>query len=342
MLRISLCFFVAMLTAAVYRPAMSQQTETPDDARQKTAEQAARVFEFTYTGAVRDVPVGKRVRIWVPIPRETAQQTATLVAGNFPFKPVEKTESTFGNRMFYVEFEQKELDGKLAPIEFSVTYEVTRSAVNALTGHAQPELADQQQLQYSLGPNRLIPIEGKPLKLIDGVQLPDNKFGIARLFYETVFDYMAYDKSKPGYGNGDVLWACDSRTGNCTDFHSLFISLTRSQKIPAEFQIGFPIPAERGEGKIAGYHCWARFYDDDRGWVPVDISEADKHPEQKDFFFGNLDENRIAFTTGRDLVLEPAQAGEPLNYFVYPYVEVGDEVWPQEKIDLEFSYKDRK
>ena len=31
---------------------------------------------------------------------------------------------------------------------------------------------------------------------------------------------------------GDVLWVCDSRFGNCTDFHSLFISWARAKGLP--------------------------------------------------------------------------------------------------------------
>ena len=54
----------------------------------------------------------------------------------------------------------------------------------------------------------------------------------------------------------------------------------------------------------------------------MDISEAWKAPAKHDYFFGNLDANRIRFSTGRDLTLEPKQQGPPLNYFVYPYVEV--------------------
>jgi hypothetical protein len=40
------------------------------------------------------------------------------------------------------------------------------------------------------------------------------------------------------------------------------------------------------------------------------------------------------------LTLSPAQAGGPLNFFVYPYVEVEGKVWPQEKITKAFSYED--
>jgi transglutaminase-like putative cysteine protease len=69
-------------------------------------------------------------------------------------------------------------------------------------------------------------------------------------------------------GMGDTLWACDSKHGNCTDFHSLFISTARSQKNPARFQIGFPLPAVKTAAEIPAYPCWAEFYLDSIGWVP--------------------------------------------------------------------------
>jgi transglutaminase-like putative cysteine protease len=134
-----------------------------------------------------------------------------------------------------------------------------------------------------------------------------------------------------------VLYACNAKKGNCTDFHSLFISMARSQGIPARFEIGFPLPADKTSGEIAGYHCWAEFFDPQNGWVPVDISEAWKHPEKKDYFFGGHDANRIQFSVGRDLKLNPAQQGEPLNYFVYPYVEVGGKEYPNVSQDFSFA-----
>jgi hypothetical protein len=61
----------------------------------------------------------------------------------------------------------------------------------------------------------------------------------------------------------------------------------------------------------------------------VDISEAWKHPEKKDYYFGAYDENRVQFTSGRDLELQPKQQGDPLNYFVDPYVESGGRELPR-------------
>jgi len=114
--------------------------------------------------------------------------------------------------------------------------------------------------------------------------------------------------------------------------------MARSQGIPARFEIGFPLPPDRHTGEIAGYHCWSDFYVDGKGWIPVDISEAWKHPEKRDYFFGSHDANRIQFSMGRDLRLNPSQEGKPLNYFVYPYVEVDGREFPN--VSLAFSFAD--
>jgi hypothetical protein len=137
-----------------------------------------------------------------------------------------------------------------------------------------------------------------------------------------------------------VLYACRAKKGNCTDFHSLFIAMARSQAIPARFEIGFALPAGKSLGEIAGYHCWAEFFEPQHGWVPVDISEAWQQPVMKDYYFGANDANRVEMSMGRDIKLNPPQAGEALNYFVYPYVEVGGKEYS--RIAMNFSFADSK
>ena len=190
-----------------------------------------------------------------------------------------------------------------------------------------------------LAPDKLVPTTGKLADIAaQQVQGHTGTMDSARALYDYVFATMKYDKTGTGWGRGDAEWACDSKRGNCTDFHSVFISMARSQGIPARFEIGFPLPANKNSGDIPGYHCWAEFYDSHYGWVPVDISEAWKDPGKKDYFFGAHDVNRVQFSMGRDLVLNPPQAGDPLNYFVYPYVEVNGKKW--ENVSNHFSFAD--
>ena len=54
-------------------------------------------------------------------------------------------------------------------------------------------------------------------------------------------------------------------------------------------------------------------------------------------FVGNYTANRVTLSTGRDLVLEPKQQGEPLNYFLNPYAEADGKSVKTEKT---WSYRD--
>src|SRR5256886_4489847 len=148
---------------------------------------------------------------------------------------------------------------------------------------------------------------------------------------------MEYKKVGTGWGNGDTFWACSARYGNCTDFHALFISLARAEGIPAKFEIGFPIPEDRTSGVIDGYHCWTEFHLPDVGWFPIDASEAWKHRERRDLYFGTQPADRIQFTIGRDLELGDGHTTGPLNYFIYPHVEVAGKRLDNVKRSFRFS-----
>ncbi|MDB4533949.1 transglutaminase domain-containing protein [Vicingaceae bacterium] len=305
----------------------------------------SRTFDFEYGATIAQLAPGAKVRVWIPIPSDSSGQNVELQSLTIPGATQMSRDRNYGNRMIYFEA-IADVNGN---VEFNNVYRIKRlemSSPKILEFDKKNRLDDEQRKKF-LTSNSKVPIDGRPLELIDGIEFKNDALLAgqgdrqdAQLLYKRVLNYLEYDKSKPGYGNGDVIWACDSRTGNCTDFHSVFISLARSREIPSKFEIGFPLPGERGKGRVAGYHCWAQFFADGYGWIPVDISEADKNPKMKDYFFGNLTENRVSFSTGRDIVLQPEQDGPPLNYFVYPYVEVEGKPWPMEKIEARFGYED--
>jgi transglutaminase-like putative cysteine protease len=205
----------------------------------------------------------------------------------------------------------------------------------AAKGERDPDMARW------LRPDRLAPIDGKVKQWAqEVVNAAGAKTDLEKVkaIYNHVVSTVKYDKTGQGWGRGDIFYACDARRGNCTDFHAIVIGYSRALGIPARFAIGFPLPAERGTGQISGYHCWAEVYLKSIGWVPIDASEAAKNPEKREYFFGAHDENRVEFSIGRDLNLNPRQAGEPLNYFIYPYVEVDTREFTS--VDKSFSYHD--
>jgi hypothetical protein len=300
----------------------------PDKAPAKSRE-----FLFTYQATVTGLKPGETARVWVPVPPSNDDQKVEVLKEDLPAEGHVGREPEYGNKVLFVEARADD-EGK---VPLSITYRVKRREVRAdLEGRAGQE----KDLERLLQPDARVPVGGKPLTLLAGRDLPRDQFQLGRVLYDVVDGHMRYSKEGTGWGRGDAVWACDSKRGNCTDFHSLFISLARSQKIPAKFEIGFPLPEKRGAGEVPGYHCWAKFKPDGHGWVPVDISEANKDPAMKEYYFGNLTPDRVAFSTGRDLTLVPKQDGPSLNFFVYPYVELGGKPYPDDKVQHRFTYRD--
>lgn len=320
---------------------ISKNDETSDSA----SPLKSRSFTFHYRFKVKDLKPAEDaadsvVRVWLPSAASSDEQSVKWLDVVAPGKVSENVDEQFGNRILFFETKIPESG------EFSVDvpYEITRREV--LRGLSRPvnpaaEQLDDARRRFFLRADTMVPTTGKSLKLLDMIELMQDKFACARQLYDIVDNHVAYKNEGTGWGRGDTNWVCDSRYGNCTDFHSLFISLARSQGLPARFEIGFSIPTDKPEGPISGYHCWAWFYADERGWVPVDISEADKNPLMKDYYFGGLTPDRVMFTVGRDISLVPKSASQPLNFFVYPHIEVGGKVLPKENLELQIAFKDQ-
>jgi transglutaminase-like putative cysteine protease len=331
-------FLSSFLLACLFLPSLSAQTSAPE--KQKFSP-PSRKFRFTYTFTVKDIPAGtKLVRVWVPVAHTDEHQTVRLVSVKAPVPTRMTEDSEYGNHILYAE-----IHNPVQPsADFSLRYEVTRHEYSR-GDYAQLKAKDTRPgivpvtMERYVQPDNLIPTDGKIKEL--AVEVTASQTGTvtkAKAAYDYLFNTMRYDKSGSGWGRGDAVWACDSKHGNCTDFHSVFIGMMRSDEIPARFDIGFPIPENKDKGDIAGYHCWAEFFARNTGWIPVDISEAWKAKEKSDYFFGTVDANRVQFSTGRDLTLSPKQDGGPVNYFVYPYVELDGKSY--EGLSKQFSFEE--
>jgi transglutaminase-like putative cysteine protease len=300
----------------------------------------ARTFEFTYLTKIPQLPTEAKVsRIWIPLPQSDSYQTIADMKIQSPFPHSTHRDSEYGNEYAYLEVPAAKVSGSA---EVRVTFQATRREHRVALDErstAADKRAEAGELQRFLQPDRRVPLQGTIAELsaqqTRGIQDPLAK---GRAIYDYVIATMRYDKSGTGWGNGDAIWACTAKRGNCTDFHSLFIGMMRAAGIPARFEIGFPLPADQHAGTIPGYHCWAQFYIEPYGWIPVDASEAWKHPEKKNYFFGAHDYDRVQFSVGRDIRLDPLQQGEPLNYFIYPYGELDGKPLP---LESKFSFQDR-
>jgi transglutaminase-like putative cysteine protease len=279
-------------------------------------------FEFDYR--VKIPVLSGPARLWLPLARSDQSQTVRVEGIEAPASRRELDERAHGNKVLFVPLEQKD-GGSTVEVRYAVKrLEKTAYAATAASSKAY------------LAPERLVPttdtirkiaqdvIKGKPTDLMR-----------ARALYDHVIQKLRYAKFGTGWGNGDAVYACDAKSGNCTDFHAYFIALARSVGIPARFAIGAAIPSERDDGGIDGYHCWAEFYAD-RKWWPVDVSEGDKNPRLATYYFGHHPANRFELSHGRDLVVEPGPVSGPINFLAHPVLEVDGKPVP---IKAAFSFQ---
>lgn len=294
-----------------------------------------RTFVFTYEVQAADYPAGKAVDVYVPAPALSTGQEILSHSVTSTVAVSEGREDAYGNLFYRLRRDA----GDSTPLTATFKWTVSRSVV---TANGSPALSDAELADY-LKSNRLVPVGHEVLQPIlaeiHQMRKSASKADTARAIYDWVVDNVEYKKVGTGWGNGDTFWACSERYGNCTDFHALFTALARSEGIPSRFEIGFPVPLDRQAGNIGGYHCWVQFYLPGEGWVPIDASEAAKHPQMRETLYGSHPMDRIHFTTGRDLQFTPGTEERPLNYFIYPYVEVEGEGW-QGKVPTQFQFRE--
>ena len=288
-------------------------------------------FHIEYRVVVPPTERAKRLALWIPYPAEDPDQKVLNADVRSPLPWEIRTERRFGNRMVFLQGK-----GSEHPTEVLLSFEIERSpsfgrprSILLAGGELDPDRYRDS--------DRLVPID-RQIRAMAAEATRDVPPGDqAKAIYDYVVRLLDYNKEGTGWGRGDVAWVCANRRGNCTDFHSLFIALARARGIPARFVIGLPIPAVPGEGGvIPGYHCWAEFFDEAKGWRPVDATEGKKSGRPDDYF-GKLPSNRVQFAIGRDVVLEPPQSGGPLNFFIEPYAEADGK--PVAGLTHEFRYE---
>ncbi|MCP4202205.1 MAG: transglutaminase domain-containing protein [bacterium] len=277
------------------------------------------VFDVSYRTRVMDLPSdAEEVHVWMPLPPSDYAQKISDFSLTCPL-PFEITrDEIYGNRMAHIVSEPR-------PFEVEARYRVTRERVGAEQLVLAPESAEKY---LTLTPRVRVTseVESFAHTTIGESREPRE---IGQRAFDAIVDLLSYDKTIPGCGTGDTAWVMRHKRGKCDDYHALFMAVMISRDVPVRWEQGFPLAAPSGDqeqagslaGDCTGAHCWASFYAPPQGWIPVDISEADKAEAGGDFFFGQLSPNRFKVSEGRQVTLNPAQGGDPLNTFAFAYAE---------------------
>jgi len=265
-------------------------------------------FEFIYQAFLPEI--GGSAALWLPFPASDAFQTINVMAIETPARYEILHESEYGNRVLFMKL-GPEHSGQAVTMRFQVQ-RLEKGVYNA----------ESSGVEKYLQPESLVPDEQMFQELANSIVAgKTGNLARARTLYDYVIDNFRYVRFGSGWGQGDAVYACNTRSGNCSDFHAFFIALCRAVGIPARFAVGAAIPSERNEGGIDGYHCWVEFYTEGKWW-PVDISEANKCNSLAGYFFGHHPANRIEFSRGRDLKPDPRPASGPINFLAYPVLEI--------------------
>jgi transglutaminase-like putative cysteine protease len=320
----------AWITDAAPADSGGQQTVSPEFMKPA----GSRTFAVEYIGKVIGVPIGaKKLRVWMPVPQDSTVQAIRELSFSKP--PRLTTDPKYGNKIAYWEIDQPNSDLELSMKFTCERKEVVVDLARLGTDGAESGTGSVLFTQ----PDKLVIVDEEIRNLSRQITAgKQSTLDKASAIYGYVLEKMTYDKNHAGWGLGSTRHACEVGKGNCTDFHALFNSLCRAQGIASGFEIGLYLPYEKASKEpLGGYHCWAFFRVPGKTWVPVDCSEADRFPERATFFFGGHTANRITLSTGRDLILEPPQFREPLNYFLNPYAEADGEPVKTEKT---WSFRD--
>lgn len=276
---------------------------------------------------------GQEARLWVPYPVSDRHQIVgdIRVAGDFAASGV-YTDQVHGTTVLYAEWPKDAASRKLT-FSFSVErQEVARGELPA----AEPAWNPADYAAW-LGATSLGPIDGEVKALADKITAGKKTvLEKARAIYDWTLENMHRDPNVTGCGKGDVCALLKQPGGKCTDISSVFIALCRAAGVPTREIFGIRLGKKAEEEITTWQNCWVEFFLPGYGWFPVhpaDVLKAvlveklavgdPKEKEYREYFWGSLDPYRVVLAEGRDLVLNPAQAGAPLNTFLYPYAEVG-------------------
>jgi hypothetical protein len=283
-----------------------------------------RHITLTYKTYLTAIPKGsKQLDWWVPVPASNDRQEIEIVSIDTLLGRL-TTDPKYHNRIYYRHINLngiKPNDTLSITLSFKIILQ-EKSVREAKILKPLPKVFPSADMQIYLANNRLIPLEGPIGTLSHQLALPYYPIPAARKVYDYLIDNMVYNYKAPGAGHGDAVWACSSKTGDCSDYNSVFIGICRSSGIPADHVFGLPLRDKQGKGKVNDWHCWARFWVEGPGWITIDASEASKHPELREYNFGTLSNQYLALSHGRDVVLEPAQKEAALNMFASPYMEI--------------------
>ncbi|MDB6026413.1 MAG: Transglutaminase domain protein [Verrucomicrobiales bacterium] len=269
---------------------------------------------MTVTAEKNSAKNGKMIRAWLPVPRAYPfQKDFVLLDSSSPVKYLSHEDSPI--RSVYLE--QNAIENQ--PTKFSASYEYVRNGIyfDLKANEVSSGTVDPSVRQFTeQAPHVVFTPQLKALAK-DIIVSEKNPLLQARAFYNWISENIKYSFAREYSTLTNISDYCLSNGyGDCGQEALLFITLCRSQGIPARWQSGWNLFPSH-----VGIHDWTEIYLEPYGWVPVDpwagiyvmhyctdLSNDEKR-ELRDFYFGGLDQYRMSANADHSQQLQPPKKG---------------------------------
>jgi hypothetical protein len=270
-----------------------------------------RKYKITHRGTITNGNVALRsLEIWLPVPQNQPEQDVA----NLTVKPkVNVVPDVTGQAMVAKRCATTGLPGPNGAWSLELSYELTCRRIRTNPA-ALREAKFGPYLQ-----NREVQLFTRPEKYIE-TRDPDiireaNKFkekykdpiSLARAAYDWVLEKTEYRLID---GMGGAAFCLKKGYGECGDYSALLVAVLRVAGVPARTVAGF------WAHRTNGWHVWAEFMLPTGEWVPVDASVGDQGWWSRDYYFGSLDNRRVAVCKTLDIELAGKQPGESKANFL--------------------------
>lgn len=271
-------------------------------------------MKITCTMEILKPPRNKNINIWTPVPSDDSEQKISnlSVKSRMQYKMTE--DGSNKNRMFFFNTD-KLTTGENITMKYTLVRkmaDVAEDKQERPEKHLEPSEWERWDDNIARYVDNLVGKESDPVR-------------IGRKIYDVLIDSLSYVHEACGRGVSTLMF--EEKVGRCDEFHALFRSMMMYKNIPVKWEQGIALPypsviKKKGEieADCINAHSWVKFYIGNNKWMPVDVSEAKRRPDLRDFYFGKLAANRIKMSNGRGLTLNPPQKS-PLNTFPYTYAE---------------------
>ncbi len=181
-------------------------------------------------------------------------------------------------------------------VSFTQDFVVTcRSVQTKINSKNVRPFSEKTRLLYGVSTKAAQEIAGKET----------NPYLIAKSAYEWIIKNLTLI-TKTRNPEARVLDALERNAGDAYDFSILYTAILRACGIPANSLAGVLVDAD----KTTRAHWWTQFYIENFGWIPVDVALGAGLPfsrfsetenfDEKSFYFGNLDDQHVAFSLGQN------------------------------------------